>query len=48
MSPAAFFQFDLELSDEKALRRKIEGLLQKAGPSHLQRIHKIIEVLLEV
>ena len=46
--PEAFFQFDLEDNDEKALRRKIENLLQRANASQLQRVHKIIKVLLEV
>ena len=45
--PEAFFQFDLEDNDEKALRRKIENLLQKASTSQLQRVHRVIKVLLE-
>src|ERR1700729_3587589 len=46
--PEAFFQFDLEDdNDEKALRRKIDNLLQKASTSQLQRVHKIIKVLLQ-
>lgn len=45
--PEAFFQFDLEDNDEKALRQKIDKLLQKANTSQLQRVHKITKVLLE-
>ena len=45
--PESFFQFELEDNDEKVLRRRIENLLQKASTAQLQRIHKIIKVLLE-
>jgi transcriptional regulator with XRE-family HTH domain len=45
--PEVLFRFDSEENDEKALRRKIENLLQKANTSQLQRVHKIIRVLLE-
>lgn len=45
--PEVLFRFDSEDDDEKALRRKIESLLQKASTSQLQRVHKIVRVLLE-
>ena len=45
--PEVLFRFDSEDNDDKALRRKIENLLQKASTSQLQRVHKIIRVLLE-
>jgi transcriptional regulator with XRE-family HTH domain len=47
VSPAAFFDFEREESDEKTLRKRIEGLLQGATTQQLQRAHKLIKALLE-
>jgi transcriptional regulator with XRE-family HTH domain len=47
VSPAAFFQFDQEDRNEKALRKKIEVLLQKSDPEQLQRVHRVLKALLE-
>ena len=37
-SPAAFFQFDREESDEKMLRKKIESLVNKSSSQQLQQV----------
>jgi transcriptional regulator with XRE-family HTH domain len=47
VSPATFFQFDGDESDEKTLRRKIEILLRDARPQQLVQVHKILKAFLE-
>jgi transcriptional regulator with XRE-family HTH domain len=47
VSPATFFQFDREESDEKTIRRKIEILLKEANPQQLLQVHKVIKAILE-
>ncbi len=47
VTPAAFFQFDREETDEKTLRRKIEALLQKSTPQQLQQAYRVIKALVE-
>jgi transcriptional regulator with XRE-family HTH domain len=47
VSPANFFQFDGDESDEKTLRRKIEILLADASPHQLVQVHKILKAFLE-
>jgi transcriptional regulator with XRE-family HTH domain len=47
VSPAAFFHFDKEDRNEKALRRKIEALLQNSDPEQLQQVHRLLRALLE-
>ncbi|OFV95681.1 MAG: hypothetical protein A3H28_15485 [Acidobacteria bacterium RIFCSPLOWO2_02_FULL_61_28] len=47
VSPAAFFQFDREESNEKVLRRRIEVLLQKSSPAQLQQAYRILKAVLE-
>ena len=47
VSPALFFQFDREESDERILRRKIESLLHERTPQQLQQAYKILRTLLE-
>lgn len=46
-SPAAFFQFDKEDSDEKLLRKRIESLLNKASIQQLQQAYRVLKALLE-
>jgi transcriptional regulator with XRE-family HTH domain len=46
-SPAAFFQFDSEESNEKALRKKIEALVHKSSLQQLQQIYRVVGALLE-
>jgi transcriptional regulator with XRE-family HTH domain len=46
-SPAVFFQFDRAESDEKALRRKMDALLQKSNPQQLQQAYRLPRALLE-
>jgi transcriptional regulator with XRE-family HTH domain len=46
-SPAAFFQFEREEGDEKALRKKIESLLNKASPLQLQQAYRVLKALTE-
>jgi transcriptional regulator with XRE-family HTH domain len=47
VSPATFFHFDKEERNEKALRKKIEALLQKSDPEQLQKVHRLLKALLE-
>jgi transcriptional regulator with XRE-family HTH domain len=47
VSPASFFYFDAEESDERVLRRKIEGLLHDRSPQQLQQAYRMLRVLLE-
>jgi len=47
ISPAVFFQFDREESDEKALRRSIEALLQKCNAQQLQQVYRVLKALFE-
>jgi transcriptional regulator with XRE-family HTH domain len=47
ISPAIFFQFDREETDDKTLRKKIDALLQKGGAEQLQLIHRLVKVILE-
>lgn len=47
LSPAGFFHFDKDERNEKALRKKIEGLLQKSDPEQLQRVQQLLKTLLE-
>ena len=47
VSPAAFFQFDREESDEKILRKRVEALLIKCNPHQLQLAYRILKALTE-
>jgi transcriptional regulator with XRE-family HTH domain len=47
VSPAVFFQFDGDESDEKTLRRKIEVLLSDASAAQLLQVHKVLKAFLE-
>jgi transcriptional regulator with XRE-family HTH domain len=47
VSPDAFFQFDREERDERAVRRKIETLLKSANLEQLSQAHRVLKVLLE-
>ncbi len=47
VSPGVFFHFDREEGDEKALRRKIESLLQKSDPEKLNLAYRILKAVLE-
>jgi transcriptional regulator with XRE-family HTH domain len=46
-SPAAFFQFEKDESDEKTLRRKIESLVSKSSSHQLQQIYRVLKALTE-
>jgi len=46
--PATFFLFEREETDEKALRRKIESVLQKCSSQQLQQIHRILTALVDI
>ena len=46
-SPAAFFQFDKEESDEKVLRKKVESLISKSKSLQLQQAYRILKALTE-
>jgi transcriptional regulator with XRE-family HTH domain len=46
-SPAAFFEFDREENDEKALRKKVETLLNRCELNELQKIHRVLRALVE-
>ena len=47
VSPVAFFQFDREESNERVLRKKIEGLLQKSNLQQIQQAYRTLKALLE-
>ena len=47
VSPATFFHFDREETGEKALRGKIEALLQRTNLQQLQQGYRILKALLE-
>lgn len=47
VSPALLFEFDREENDERALRRKIEGLLQDRSSQQLQQAYRILRALFE-
>lgn len=47
VSPTALVDFEREETDEKALRRKIDGLLQKCGTQQLQLVQKLLKVIAE-
>lgn len=47
VSPATFFQFDREETNEKLLRKKIEALIQKSDPRQLQQAYWILKAVLE-
>ena len=47
ISPAAFFQFDQEESDERILRKKIESLVNKSSSQQLQQAYRVLKVLME-
>lgn len=46
-SPASFFEFDGEESDEKALRKKVELLLNKATVPQLRQVYRVLKALTE-
>src|SRR5208337_4176670 len=39
--PAAFFQFDWEEKDSKALRKRIDSMLQGCNQEQLQKVYRI-------
>jgi len=47
VSPSMFFDFDNAEADEKALRRKIDVLLQKSGLQQLRQVHRLAKAILE-
>ena len=47
VSPSMFFDFDSAEADEKALRRKIDVLLQKGGLQQLRQMYKLAKTILE-
>jgi transcriptional regulator with XRE-family HTH domain len=47
VSPASFFHFDREESDERVLRRKIEVLLHNSSSQQLQQAYRMLRTLLE-
>jgi transcriptional regulator with XRE-family HTH domain len=46
-SPAAFFQFDKEESNERILRKKIDGLISAASADELQRVYQVLRAMPE-
>lgn len=46
-SPGLFFDFEREENDDKALRRKIDALMQNCGVPQLQLIHKLVKAISE-
>jgi XRE family transcriptional regulator, regulator of sulfur utilization len=46
-SAAAFFHFENEESNERALRKKIDALIGDASVEELQRVYRLLRALLE-
>jgi transcriptional regulator with XRE-family HTH domain len=46
-SPAAFFQFENEEGNEKILRKKIETLISGSSIQQLQRVYRVLNLLLD-
>jgi transcriptional regulator with XRE-family HTH domain len=47
VSPASFFYFDREESDERVIRRRLDVLLHGRSPQELQQAYRILRALLE-
>jgi transcriptional regulator with XRE-family HTH domain len=47
VSPALLFQFDREDGDERALRKKIETLVNKSSTEQLQQAYRVLKALTE-
>jgi transcriptional regulator with XRE-family HTH domain len=47
VSPHAFFQFDRDHSDERTLRKDIDGLLRRCTREQLRQIYRIVKALVE-
>jgi transcriptional regulator with XRE-family HTH domain len=47
ISPALFFDFESEETDDKTLRKKIDTLLQKCNLQQLRLIHRLAKVISE-
>jgi transcriptional regulator with XRE-family HTH domain len=47
-TPATFFLFEREETDERVLRRKIDSVLQKCSSQQLQQIHRILTALVDI
>jgi len=46
-SPAALFQFEKEESNEKMLRKRIDGLIGGADAEQLQKMYRVLRAMLE-
>ena len=46
-SPAAFFQFEKEESDERILRKRVESLVSKSKSQQLQQVYRVLKALTE-
>lgn len=47
VSPSKFFEFDADIGDPKALRKRIDRLLTQQDPGRVQKACRILEILLE-
>jgi transcriptional regulator with XRE-family HTH domain len=47
VSPAVFFSFEREETDEKALRTQIESLLQKGNVPELRMFYRLAKAMVE-
>ena len=47
VSPEILFQVDHDESDEKVLRRRIDGLLRNCTVEQLRQLHRVMKVLVE-
>jgi len=47
VSPSRFFDFDAEIADPKALRKRIERLLNQQDPKHLLKVSQILNTFLD-
>jgi len=47
VSPAVFFHFDLEETDERVLRKRLDSLLQNRDSRQLQQVYRVLKALVE-
>ncbi|MGA7625694.1 MAG: helix-turn-helix transcriptional regulator [Candidatus Acidiferrales bacterium] len=47
VSPSKFFEFESEKTDPKALRKRIDQLLDKRDPQQLQRVRQMLAAIFE-
>lgn len=47
VSPSVFFQLDHEESDEKAVRKNLDGLVRRCTVEQLRQVYKLAKAIVE-